>query len=271
VSDIVRDVSPASLARANEANLAEGLAACALAYGGEVRDEPDLLWCGAGLPSSGWNRVSRAQLAPETVDVRIEWVITRAQALGVPFQWNIGLSMRPADLGDALLCHGFTDLGEEPAMGIARAQLPSSLPMPAGVTVERVSDSASLAQWVRTLCAGFGMPTSIVESFVTAMSRDTFGEAAAAHYYLARLRGAPVATAALSHAAGVAGIFAVATIEGARRRGIGAAVTLAPLLDARARGYCVGVLRASELGYPVYAHLGFSEQFRYRTYLWRPG
>jgi len=270
MSDIVRDVSPASLARANEANLAEGLAACALAYGGEVRDEPDLLWCAAGLPSSGWNRVPRAHLTPETVDERIGWVIARARVLGVPFQWNVGLSMRPAGLGDALLRHGFTDLGEEPAMGIALAQLPSALSLPEGVTVERVGDSASLAQWVHTLCAGFGMPASVIGPMATAMSRDTFGEDAAAHYYLARLHDAPVATAALTHAAGVAGMFAVTTIEGARRRGIGAAVTLAPLLDARARGYFVGVLQATELGYPVYAHIGFSEQFRYRTYLWRP-
>jgi hypothetical protein len=45
---------------------------------------------------------------------------------------------------------------------------------------------------------------------------------------------------------------------------------MAPLLDARARGYCVGVLQASEMGYPVYARMGFTEQFRYHAYLWRP-
>ncbi len=49
IREIVRDVSPESLARANEDNLAEGLAACACAYGGEVSDEPDLLWCATGL------------------------------------------------------------------------------------------------------------------------------------------------------------------------------------------------------------------------------
>jgi GNAT superfamily N-acetyltransferase len=270
VSDIVSEVSPASLARANEANLAQGLAACALAYGGEVHDEPDLLWCATGLPTSGWNRVPRAQLAPESVDDRIEWVIERARAWGVPFQWNIGLSMRPVGLGDALLRHGLTDVGEEAAMGIALAQVPSALSLPEGVTVEQVVSIEVLEQWVRTLSAGFGAPDSAAESLLAAMSRDSFGDAAAAHYYLARLHGAPVATAALTYAAGVAGVFAVTTIEAARRRGIGAAVTLAPLLDARERGYHVGVLQASEMGYPVYARIGFSEQFRYRTYLWRP-
>jgi GNAT superfamily N-acetyltransferase len=204
------------------------------------------------------------------VDERIEWVIARARALGVPFQWNVGPSMRPAELPDALLRHGLTDVGEEVAMGIALAQLPGAQILPEGVTVERVVGIEVLEQWVRTLGSGFGMPASAAESLLAAMSRDRFDDAAAAHYYLARLHGAPVATAALTYAAGVAGVFAVTTIEAARRQGIGAAVTLAPLLDARQRGFHVGVLQASEMGYPVYAQLGFAEHFRYRTYVWRP-
>ena len=270
LSDIVRDVSPESLASANEANLAEGLAACALAFGGEVRDEPDLIWCAIGIPSAGWNRVTRTQITLEMLDERIEWVIARARALCVPFLWVIGPSTRPAGLGAQLLRHGFIDEGEDPAMGINLAQLPGERLLPQGVTVERVENHVSLEQWVRTSFTGFELPASGVEAFFAAVSRDDFGDAAAAHYYLARLDGEPVATAALSLAGGVAGIFAVTTIEAARRKGIGAAVTMAPLLDARDRGYCVGVLQASEMGYPVYARMGFTEQFRYRNFIWHP-
>jgi hypothetical protein len=71
-------------------------------------------------------------------------------------------------------------------------------------------------------------------------------------------------------AAGVAGIYAVATIERARRRGMGTAVTLPPLLDARARGYVAGVLRFSEMGYGIYAGMGFTQQFRYHSSLFQP-
>jgi GNAT superfamily N-acetyltransferase len=62
----------------------------------------------------------------------------------------------------------------------------------------------------------------------------------------------------------------VAALEAARGRGIGTAITLAPLLDARDRGYRVGVLQASEMGYPIYARMGFTEQFRYQLYHWEP-
>jgi hypothetical protein len=74
---IVHHVSQESLALANEANLAEGFAACAHAYGGEVRDELDLLLdllcCATGIPMAGCNRVLRSLLAPESLDSRIAW------------------------------------------------------------------------------------------------------------------------------------------------------------------------------------------------------
>jgi hypothetical protein len=144
MSDIVLDVSPESLARANEANLTERFAACARAYGGEVVDAPDLLWCATGISSAGWNRVLRARLAAERMDARIEWVQERARAFGTPFLWQIMPSTQPANLETHLLRHGFTDVGEEPAMGIALARLPSTLPLPEGVTIERVRDRTAL-------------------------------------------------------------------------------------------------------------------------------
>jgi hypothetical protein len=178
---MVHDASAESLARANEANMAEGLVALARAYGGEVRDEPDLLWGATGIPLAGWNRVPRAQLAPETLDARIEWVIERARALRVPFLWLIGPSTRSEGLGDHLVRHGFTDVGEETAMGVALAHLPSALLVSEGVTVERVRDRASLEQWVRTLRTGFGGPASADGALLAALSRDDLGDAAAAH------------------------------------------------------------------------------------------
>ena len=90
-------------------------------------------------------------------------------------------------------------------------------------------------------------------------------------HYLGRLAGEPVATATTFFGAGVAGIYFVCTVERARRRGIGAGVTLAALREARDLGYTISVLGSSEMGYPVYRRLGFEEYCRIGLYEWRPG
>jgi GNAT superfamily N-acetyltransferase len=86
--------------------------------------------------------------------------------------------------------------------------------------------------------------------------------------YTAWLDGVPVATSLLQLGGGVAGIYAVATAPEARRRGIGTQVTLYPLLQARVRGYKIGILQASEMGLPVYHSLGFQECCRITSYRW---
>jgi GNAT superfamily N-acetyltransferase len=88
--------------------------------------------------------------------------------------------------------------------------------------------------------------------------------------YTGFLDNQPVATALLFLAAGIAGIYAVSTIPAARRKGIGAWMTLLPLLRARSSGYKIGILFASHMGVGVYRSLGFQEYCKIASYRWAP-
>jgi GNAT superfamily N-acetyltransferase len=77
-----------------------------------------------------------------------------------------------------------------------------------------------------------------------------------------------VATASIYLGAGVAGAYFVMTVPEARRRGIGGAITLAALQDARDTGVRYGVLGSSPAGRAVYARLGFREYCRIELYEW---
>jgi len=75
--------------------------------------------------------------------------------------------------------------------------------------------------------------------------------------YLGYLNGEPVSTSTVFYGGGAAGIYCVATLPKARGKGIGAALTLKPLQDAREMDYRVGVLQSSEMGFNLYQKLGF--------------
>ena len=69
----------------------------------------------------------------------------------------------------------------------------------------------------------------------------------------------------------VVGVYGVAVTPPARGKGIGAAISLKPLLEARDRdGYHHAVLFATEVGVPVYQRIGFRLTGGYiNRYLWR--
>jgi GNAT superfamily N-acetyltransferase len=143
------------------------------------------------------------------------------------------------------------------------------VPVPEGFVVERVRDEKGLAAWIEALGSGFG--EGPVEAEWVGEVYRRLGDEGPWRPYLGRLGEEPVATATLFFGAGVAGVYFVCTVERARRRGIGAAVTLAALREAWDLGYRVGVLGSSEMGFPVYRRLGFDEYCRIGLYEWRPG
>ena len=78
--------------------------------------------------------------------------------------------------------------------------------------------------------------------------------------------GDPVATARVICVGGVAAVYGVGTVRSHRRRGLGAAVTLAALHEGLRRGCDLSYLNPSDLGYGVYAALGFTDALPWRVY-----
>lgn len=257
--------------RAIEENGAEFLMVLGRAAGAEVRDDERVRWCIGNSPIDYHNCVVRADLAPEEADAEIEASLERMRAHDVPGSWHVGPSMHPTDLGERLVAHGFEYGGDDIGMAVNLSTLPDEVPAPEGLAVERVRDEAGLTAWVEALGSGFGEGPVEAEWVGEMYRRLGLGEEGSCRHYLGRLDGEPVATSTLFIGAGVAGIYFVCTVEGARRRGIGAGVTLAALREARDLGYGVGVLGSSEMGYPVYRRLGFEEHCRIGLYEWHPG
>jgi GNAT superfamily N-acetyltransferase len=267
MKDILKDLSTPNLITAIENNVFEMFTVFRQWPKAEVHEEATIKWSITDIPFPLFNSVMRAQLTPDTIDSSIQSIISQAKSRNVPLLWWTGPQTSPADLGKQLELRGFVSEGNMPGMAVDLAELKENLPMPADFHVQRVNDEPTLKLWCQITCVGFGLPDFVADAFYDFMSCV---EQEIMQAYLGWLADKPVATSLQFLAAGVSGIYNVATIPEARQQGIGAVMTAFPLREARATGYQVGILAASEMGVGVYRSLGFQEYCKIGQYVWSP-
>jgi hypothetical protein len=90
---------------------------------------------------------------------------------------------------------------------------------------------------------------------------------AAFHVLVARIDGAIAAAALAYDFGGDCGIYNVGTVEHARRRGLGTALTTAQLYDALARGCRTASLQSTPMAEDVYTAVGFHDLGRILEYV----
>jgi len=270
MSEFARDLSPAALIRGIEENAAELLMAMGRAGGGEQREDSTVRWTIGGSPLDYHNCVVHARLDPADADSVIAESLERMRAFGVSGSWHVGPSMRPADLRDRLRAAGFAFGGSEAGMAADLHALQAEPPASAELTIERVRDIDELSTWAATLARGFGEGEREAHWVAGVYEQFGFQEASPWLHYLARLAGEPVGTSTMFLGAGVAGCYFVMTVPESRGQGIGAAVTLAGLHEARELGYRIGVLGSSVAGHSVYERIGFRDYCTIDMYEWAP-
>jgi GNAT superfamily N-acetyltransferase len=188
----------------------------------------------------------------------------------LPMFWWTGPATRPPGLGLLLEAHGLKHAEDFPGMAMSLGQLKDAPSGPAGLSIQRVLDLVSLQRWGDVAVKSFGLPDFVAEPGVDVFRSAGLEAASPLRCYLGILNGEAVAASTMFLGAGVAGIYNVGTLPAARRRGIGAAMTRVPLLEARERGHRVAILHASALGKPVYEALGFREYCTLGSYMWMP-
>jgi GNAT superfamily N-acetyltransferase len=265
--EVLRDLSGIALSKVIEANLYAFLPFSHNWPQAEVHAGREISWCITDIPFPSCNCVFRAQLNPEHIDSTIQTLIARGRTRNVPLQWWIGQDTTPSNLGEYLIAHGFTHFGDGAGMAIDLLAMKEDIPAPSALTIMQVNDIENLKTWCHIAAAGFGMPAvaapALLKWFTTCIDLKL-----PLKFYLGWCDEEPVSTSLLFLAEGVAGIYFVATIPEARRRGIGFAVTLKALQEAREMGYRVGILQASKMGEPVYRKMGFQEYCKIGSYIW---
>ena len=215
--------------------------------------------------------VTRSQVAffnevlpvDETVDAA-SFVEAVEVARGIGAPWVTHLR---EDVDDALL-PVVRDLdldeldAERPLPAMVLTELPSTVELPAGFHVDRVIDPAGFEDYLRT----FGRSRDLVETWLGPGIVDD----AAVTLFVGYGDGRPVATSIGVRSDPVIGVYSVGTMEGARRRGFGWAVTASAIVNGARSGCSIAVLQSSIMGMPMYEAHGFRTLFHYRVFGDRP-
>lgn len=213
----------------------------------------------------------RTRLSPDEAHAVIDETVTWFKAHAAPFAfWWVGPGTQPADMPERLTAHGFTpNIFGDPGMAADLTTLNEDVQTPDGFSIVTVADQKTLEDWRDVFYTSFEVPPLVAQAWVDATLGLGIGSTPW-QQYVGYWHGKPVAANMLFNGGGVASVYGVGTLREARGKGIGAAITLQPFLDARAQGCRYGVLFSTEMGFPVYQRLGFYEvDCRIGRYLWR--
>ena len=127
----------------------------------------------------------------------------------------------------------------------------------------RVTDATGIDVHRQVVTAGFGSDRAVALGTACADLLDR----PECVVYVGYADGTPVASGLGWRSGRTIGVYSIATVQSARRRGYGAAMTAHVVADGVNAGCDVAVLQASEMGRPIYERQGFRTVVRYFAYV----
>ncbi len=252
------DWSPQGLAAAADDNLALHASWIQQRLPGmHVSASDDLVLSDCGLACDTFNLVCRARMTAATAAQRVRAVVDYFAAVGRPFSWWHGPCDRPVDLSGYLKDAGLQPAETELAMAADLLRLRVDAAPVVGLDIRRVRTAAAVRDFAAVMGANWSPPDTWVLRYYELALPLLLDESAPLWQYVGYLGEVPVAVSQVTFGGGVAGLYNVCTLEAFRRRGYGLAMTVHPLLEARAEGCRTAILQASAAGAGIYKRVGF--------------
>ena len=220
----------------------------------------------SGLKIAWLNRVMKTNIAPDEADKKIQEVKQYFDSKGLPFTWQVDPGDKPVDLAGRLERAGFMR-DETPGMAVRIRELVEPRVLE-GFRCEKVQSPQKLKDYARLLAKAYGIPEAGWDFIINGWTH--LGLIPDLQHYIGYLGEVPVATSAVLYGEGVAGLYNVATLPEARGKGVGALISYTPFVEAGDRGYEIGILHSTRMGYPVYKRLGFEDVCKLIRYEWKP-
>ena len=212
----------------------------------------------SGLPVRFFNQISIE--SGDATPVAIAEALAATRERGQPFVVHLrrGTDDRFRPLMVELGLFLPAEAGPMPGMALHPIP-PSTIAIPAGHEIRRVDDQAGMDDHLRAGALGFGLPEDMLRAIVAPDAWQRPGNAV----YVGYTDGEAVTIGLGVRTGRTIGVYNIATIESARRRGLGAAITERVAADGAADGCDVAILQSSPMGLTIYERLGYRTVVEY--------
>ena len=254
----VAEVTPQKLAAAVEGNLVAWYSHHACLPGFRLLSSRDARLLSSG--QAGNTRIAiRLRFNTKTVDRQLDDIIGDCRELQVSAGFWVGPNSKPSDLGHRLRSRGLLCRKRCVAMACHIHEIEDAVPRPEELRIQLLDDY-SIFEDGRVEHPTIGkITTTLRRGHLEANTRTSRIRPQRIWHFMAYLENKPVGASTLHIGSGVAGIYDVGVVKGARRQGIGAAVTHYACKFAQDLGHDIAVLLASRMGTGMYHRLGFAD------------
>ena len=221
-----------------------------------------------GIKNPFGNAIWGANFTEQEAQEKVSIILNKVIRNKIPIIWWVGSVSKPNNLGDYLVKTGLIkheSLGMYLILKELEIQQYQQILDKTKIQIERVSTPKSEKQWSDLCSTLFNM--SEVKEEIDQIWRLYYKFC---DVYLATLEGQPVGASLGFYGSGVVGIYNVCVYPEYRKQGIGTALTMAPLLQAKKKGYEISILMASSMAINLYKHIGYKECCNYRFYIYTP-
>lgn len=231
-----------------------------------IEEFPGALLIYTPIPLSLFNTVILTGSDPDVIETAFASAARCIEREGREVLWRATPGALTEEVRGHLERLGLQPQGNNPAM---LADLSNMPPPPAveGLEIVGAEGRSARYDWAWLTCDAFELTEDVREAMSACEAVIPESLLGDHPRYTGILDGKPVAVSSLVAAVDLAGIYAVATLPEARKRGIGTVMTLHAMAEGRRRGMETAVLQASDLGKPVYEKIGFSMAYDYALFL----
>ncbi|HSV42809.1 MAG TPA: GNAT family N-acetyltransferase [Methanomassiliicoccales archaeon] len=178
--------------------------------------------------------------------------------------WTLSPSCSNVGLDKLLIKRGLVETDPATGMVTDLAEVERA-PWPDGLEISLANDDKGMADFIRVTAEGFDIPDGLWGGWSALMLSNTGPEF---NHFVGYLGGKPVSASMALHRGDIASFYNIVTLEDARGKGIGGAITRESMLHAKGKGIRTGILEASKMGLPVYERLGFRKVCEFRMFVW---